>query len=824
MENKTNRENTLEKQNLTNEKELPKKYNPAESEIKWQKFWEENNIYSFDAENPENIYSIDTPPPTVSGKMHLGHAFGNSQQDFIARYKRMKGYNVLQPFGTDDNGLPTKLLIEKLKKLRAGNIGKKEFRELCLKTLNDELKPKYIQDWKRLGISCDFDVNYSTIDPHCQKISQKSFIDLYNQGREYRTEAPAMYCPKCRTAISQVECEDKDIDSFFNDIVFKVDGKELIIATTRPELLPACVAVFYHPTDKRYQHLKGKKAKVPLFDIEVPIMEDERADPEKGTGIVMCCTFGDQTDMEWQKIHKLPIKEAIGRDGKMTALAEKYQGLKIEEARKQIIEDMKSQDLLKSQKPIKHAVNVHERCGTPIEFVHSKQWFIKYLDLKDEMFKWGNTLEWHPSHMKNRFDNWVNGLAWDWCISRQLPFGIPFPVWYCKNCDEIILAKEEDLPVDPIEDKAPVDKCPKCGCTEFIPETDILNTWSTSSLTPTIVKELFKGKPVYQQLIDNPMSLRPQGHDIISFWLFNTVVKSNLHFNMKPWDVCFINGWMLDPKGKKMSKSKGNVIEPKIIIDKYGADALRYMSASCKLGEDLAFPEKDIVTGKKTITKLWNASRFAIMNLQDYTPKEIHFEKLSNTDKWLISKLRDVIKSATEEFDNYEFSKAKAVVDNFFWNTFCDYYLEMVKDKVFNSEAYSQEELESFKFTLYNTLLNILKLFAPFTPFITEEIYQMFFKNFEGEKSIHISKWPEYSDKNRDEKIENAGELAVKIIANVRKYKSDNKMSLNEELSNATITCNAEEKDLILLFEKTIKSTIKIKNIDFKDGDFSVGF
>ena len=298
-------------------KGLPGKYDPQEEEPKIQKFWEEEGINSFDPEDTERaVFSIDTPPPTVSGKMHMGHAFGNSQQDFIARYKRMRGFNVFQPLGTDDNGLPTQTLIQKLKKVDARKIDRKEFRRLCHETLDKELKPKYIADWKRLGISCDYNITYSTIDPHCQRISQKSFIDLYRMGREYRMEAPAMHCPKCETAISQVECEDKEVDSFFNDIIFKVGNENLVIATTRPELLPACVAVFYHPDDKRYQHMKGKKAKVPLFDLEVPILEDERADPEKGTGIVMCCTFGDSTDCDWQKAHHLPIREAIDKSGR----------------------------------------------------------------------------------------------------------------------------------------------------------------------------------------------------------------------------------------------------------------------------------------------------------------------------------------------------------------------------------------------------------------------------------------------------------------------------------------------------------------------------
>ena len=797
--------------------ELPKHYKPEEVEPKWMEFWEKNKTFSFDPnETKKEIFSIDTPPPTVSGKMHMGHAFGNSQQDFIARNKRMCGFNVLQPFGTDDNGLPTKLLVEKEKHVKASMMDRKDFVKLVLDTLETELRPKYIQDWKRLGISCDFDVFYTTINEHCQRISQKSFLDLNKAGRQYRKQAPAMYCPKCQTAISQVECEDEDISSFFNDIVFKVGDKDLIIATTRPELLPACVAVFYHPDDKRYHKYKGKTAKVPLFDFEVPILEDERADPEKGTGIVMCCTFGDQTDCEWQKAHNLPIKEAIGKDGKMTEISGKYEDMKIPEARKTIIDDMKDQRLLISQEPITHAVNVHERCGTPIEFVHSKQWFIKYLDLKEDMLKWGNELNWYPKHMKNRYDNWVKGLQWDWLISRQLPYGIPFPVWYCEDCDEVILAEEKDLPVDPVTDKAPVKECPKCQSTNIVGEKDIINTWATSSLTPTIVKELFKGTPVYDKLSKNPMSLRPQGHDIISFWLFNTVVKSNLHYNINPWNDCFINGWMLDPKGKKMSKSKGNIIEPRDMIEKYSADALRYMAGGSKLGDDLSFPEKELLTGQKFITKFWNASKFAIMHLEDYDLKES--DKLEGFDKWFLSKLNKIIKVSTEFFEKYEYSKTKSEAEIFFWQVLCDNYLEIVKDRLYNPDVRGKEERKAAQYSLYNGVLSCLKLMAPITPFFTEEIYHLYFDKKEKLDSIHLSSWPKVDEKLIDEDIEKAGDVAVEVIAAVRQAKNTAQKSLKEPIKKLTI----ETKENLDDFLEDLKATTKAEVIEFGKADTEV--
>ncbi|MEA3398893.1 MAG: class I tRNA ligase family protein, partial [Patescibacteria group bacterium] len=556
------------------------------------------------------------------------------------------------------------------------------------------------------------------------------------------------------------------------------------------------------------------------FDFEVPILEDDKADPEKGTGLVMCCTFGDQMDMEWQKKHKLPIKEAINKFGKMTDLAGKYSGQKIKDARVHILHDMNELGLLKEQKEISHAVNVHERCGTPIEFIHSKQWFIKYLDLKEDMMKWGEEFTWHPKYMKNRYDNWVKGLAWDWCISRQLPFGIPFPVWYCKDCDEVIIAKEEDLPVDPTIDKAPVDACPKCGCKEFVPENDIINTWATSSLTPTIVTELFKDKPVYKKLKNNPFDFRPQGHDIISFWLFNTVVKSHLHYEMSPWKNAFINGWMLDPKGKKMSKSKGNVVEPREMIKKYSADALRFMSASSTLGEDLPFPEKDIAAGKKTVMKIFNASKFVHIHLEDYDVKtDIAGTNLQAMDKWMLQKLNETITEATEQFDKFHFFKAKASIDKFFWKVLCDNYLEIVKDRLYQPEINGDDLRLSAQATLYHTLLAVLKLYSPFVPFVTEEVYSWHYKQYvvNGDQgaveSIHISSWPKLDVRFNFEQDAKAGDLAIKIISAVRKIKSQEHLSQKHEVLKLTIPCTEEEKSLLETVVEAIKRTISAKEI-----------
>ena len=799
--------------------ELPQHYNAKESEPKWQAFWEKEKIYSFDPKSKAEIYSIDTPPPTVSGKMHLGHAFSYSQQDFVVRFHRMLGKNVFYPFGTDDNGIPTERLIEKTKNVKAFQMKRQEFIKLCLDTLEKELRPKYIEDWKRIGMSCQWDIFYTTINEHCQKISQRSFIELFNMGRAYRKEAPTMWCPECQTGISQVECQDKILDSYFSDIIFKVDGKDLIIATTRPELLAACVAVFYHPDDKRYQKYKGKMAKVPLFDSEVPIMPDERADPEKGTGIVMCCTFGDQTDMEWQKAHSLPIKEAITKDGKMTKLAGKYEGMSIQTARKMILEDLKDARLCIGQEPIKHAVNVHERCGTEIEFLHSKQWFIRYLDLKEDMLKWGNELKWYPEHMKSRYEHWVKGLQWDWLISRQRYFGVPFPIWYCSKCEEVILADEKKLPIDPLKDNPPIKECPKCKSKEFIPEKDVLDTWATSSLTPQLAIELMP-KETQKRLF--PMSLRPQAHDIITFWLFNTVVKSRLHYKVNPWKDVMIAGHAQDPHGKKMSKSKGNVIEPQDVIGKYSADCLRFWAASSRLGDDLPYQEKDLVTGQKFITKLWNASRFAFMHLADYKGEKP--KKLEIVDRWALSKLSRIVKDVTEYFNQYEYFKTKMDTENFFWHSFCDNYMEIIKDRLYNPDRRGKEARISAQYGLYHSLLTILKLIAPIMPHITEELYHAYYKEHEKDKSIHISPWPK-ADKP-DEEAEKIGELVVYAAVHARRAKTEKNLSLKEPLKRLVLAGKIAEKDFELVKDDITAATraekleyIKLKTdskIDFE--------
>ena len=783
-----------------------------EIENKWKKFWEKEKIYKFNSDSKKEIFSVDIPPPTISGSLHMGHAFGDSQQDFFVRYKRMKGFEILAPFGTDDNGLPTLRLIEKIKKVDSRKMKRKDFIELCLKTVKEELIPQFLEDEKRLGTSNDWDLFYSTIDKNSQKIAQWSFLDLHKKGRAYRTNSPALWCTECKTTIAQVELEDKKTESIFYDIAFKSNGKDLIISTTRPEFLPAVVGLFFNPKDKKYQELKGKKAKVPLFNYEIPILTDETCDPEKGTGLMMVCTFGDQEDAEKYKAHKLPLRKLITPDGKLTSIAGKYKGMKIKQAREEIVKDLEKQGFLKAKKKIEHVVNVHERCGTEIEILPYNQWFIKYLDLKKDLIKWGKEIKWYPAYMRHRYDNWVHGLKWDWCISRQIPFGVPFPIWYCEKCEEVILAKEKDLPVYPLEDKPPVKECPKCRSKKFIPEKDIMNTWFTSSMTPTIVKSLVKKTKAYNKIKNKPLSIRRNGHDIITFWDFNTILKSQLHYKISPWKELFINGWMLDPHGKKMSKSRGNGIAPQEVIEKYGADALRYLSATTKLGGDLSFPEKELIAGTRLIKKLLNASKFVFMNMKNFNNKKS--KNLEELDKIFLFHLNLLIKKCTEHFEKYEYSKVKAETEQFFWNHFCDNYLEIVKKRVYQGEG---NKKKSAQHTLYKSLLTILKIFAPIMPFITEEIYQEYFKKTEKDKSIHISKWPEYDSKKPS--MLRTFPLFANVLKKIRQEKSKAKKPMNSEI---ILTLPKKTSEKIKGMLEDLQNVTNAKEI--KQGSFKVEF
>ena len=762
-------------------------YDPSTIEPKWQDQWVENGTYQYaeDIDNPDTAFSIDSPPPTVSGDLHWGHVYGFTLQDFVARFNRMRGQNVFFPFGYDDNGIASERLTEDELNIRHQDYERREFqkytREIC-----QEYETRFTEKMQRLGISIDWEQTYQTISPTVTRTSQLSFIDLYEQGREYRQQAPTIWCPECETAISQVETEDAEHPSHFHDIEFDVvdpnseASSSFVISTTRPELLPACVAVFIHPDDAENEHLVGERARIPLFEHEVPIMADDRVDMETGSGIVMCCTFGDQTDIEWYQAHDLELRIAIDESGTLTDVAEEYSGLSSEAATTAIVDDLRDSGGLQDRRRITHTVNVHERCGTGIEFLVKEQWYCRLLDKTDEYLQAGREMEWYPQKMFTRYKNWIEGLEWDWAISRQRSSGIPFPVWYCMNCDEVIIAEREDLPVDPLSDEPPVTDCPACGHGNFRPENDVFDTWATSSLTPLINAGWGWNSDNQTFELDSPelypFDLRPQGHDIISFWLFHTVVKCYEHTGSVPFDSVMINGMVLDENREKMSKSKGNVIAPDSVIDAYPVDAARYWSAGSAVGDDLPYSEKGLRAGEKLIRKLWNAS-ILVESLTEDAPDSYSLANLRPLDRWLLATLDREISEVTSYLDGREFSKARDSLRSTFWHTFCDDYLEVAKQRI------RENNDQSAKYTLNVALERFLRLFAPILAHITEELYQQLYAR-ESDSSVHQTEWP--TPLGIDADIE-AGKTAMEVVGALRKYKTTRQLSMNARLDHVAV-------------------------------------
>ncbi|MFH1286171.1 MAG: valine--tRNA ligase, partial [Candidatus Magasanikbacteria bacterium] len=783
--------------------DLPQKYNREDSESRIKNFWEQEGIFKFDPKNEKPLYVVDTPPPYVSADhLHSGHIMSYAQAEFIVRYKRMRGFNVFYPMGFDDNGLPTERFVEKKYKIDKSKITKSEFIKICLQ--ETELGSQtYKKLWNDLGISVDWSKTYSSISPIATKVSQWSIIDLHKKGALYRDKAPVLWCPSCRTAIAQADLEDQEEESKMNFINFKsASGQDLTIATTRPELLPACVALYVNPSDKRFKDLIGSKAIVPLFDYEIDIRSSDKVDMETGTGLMMVCTWGDKEDLEKWQVDNLETRSLINEDGTLNELGGKYQSLKLKEARKQILEDLENKGLLIKQEGISHTVSVHERCGTPAEFVQSKQWFIKIADKKDIWLKYGEKLNWYPKFKEKDYELWVNSIKWDWCISRQRYYGVPFPIWYCSECQEPVFAKEEDLPVYPHESQPNIEKCPKCGNKSFVPENDVMDTWATSSCTPFLLRELVDDPKIKEKLF--PTTLRPNAFEIIRTWDFYSIVKSHYHFNTLPFENVMISGHGVDEKGVKFSKRLGNYILPEKIIAEYGADALRYWATGATLGKNLRFSIEEIKKGLKTATKLWNVARFITMSL-DEVSLDLIDKDLEPADVWIINELNKTQKEVTKAFDEYTYAKAKDELDIFFWSKFADYYVEFIKYRIFGDD---QNSKKSAQLTLLNVFLAVLKMYAPILPFITEEIYLSVYKNTEKSKSIHISNWPNTIETKTDLDISDFGE-AITAINEIRKYKSENNISLGKELDEYKLKTKVD----LDKYGEFVKKAIRVKEI-----------
>jgi valyl-tRNA synthetase len=771
---------------------MDKRYEHKDYEAKIRSKWDQEKTYAQEQhEGP--MWSIDTPPPTVSGNLHIGHIFSYTQTDIVARYKRMRGFSVYYPFGFDDNGLPTERYIEKKCNVYAPTIGRSAFIDLCLKETH-EAEQQFMDLWQRMGLSVNWEHCYSTISPQTRKISQQSFIELVNKGYIYRKHEPALYCTTCRTSVAQAELDDHQEASFFNDIVFKDEqGNPLIIGTTRPELLYSCVALLYHPQDERYQHLAGKQAQVPLAGHMVPILADDLVSMEKGTGLVMCCTFGDKTDILWFKKHNLPYKQSIGFDGKWTADTGSLAGLKVADARTRVVQELEAHKALINRRPIEHSVSLHERCKKPIEYLMLKQWFLNILDYKQEFIALAEQISWYPAFMKARYVDWVQNLNWDWCLSRQRFFGIPFPVWHVEGTDKFLLPPVSALPIDPQETAYPGEVPAEFAGRKLIADTDVMDTWNTSSLTPYICYQMLNLNPQDADLFSDaaaqkfiPMSMRPQAHDIIRTWAFYTIVKSWMHNKQIPWSSIVISGHVLADAKEKLSKSKGNAsLSPENLLQTYSADTVRYWTASGNLGQDVAFSDNQLKIGTRLVTKLWNAFRFIYEHTQevDVAAKVT----LSVEHQWLVHEASATYTSYEHYLEKNEFGLALKSAEEFFWQHFCDNFLELVKDQLFNPDAYDAARVAATRWTLAHVGLRILQWFAPYMPFVTETLYEAMYKSKVGIASLHATKFLSVQQDHIFPRSVEIMNVLLAIVAQVRKLKTEQQLALNYQLASLTI-------------------------------------
>ena len=757
---------------------MEKRYNAAAGERQMQEFWKREEIYRFDPNTGGELYSIDTPPPTVSGSLHIGHLFSYTQAEMIARFHRMQGRNVFYPFGFDDNGLPTERLVERDEHVRATSLPRGEFIDMC-RSITKKYEDEFRQFWDSLGFSVDWSLTYRTVSEDVQKISQAHFLDLARRGKAYAKESPVLWCTECRTSIAQAELDTADAESDFIYIPFQAGEEELQVATTRPELLYGCVCLFVHPDDMQCRGHIGKRVKVPLYGHEIPVLADDKVGVDKGTGIVMCATFGDAADAQWYTEHQLPYRRVILPEGRIDGAVPYIGGLGIRAARREIIRLLEEHGLLLKAEHITHTLGTHERCGTPIEIIPSRQWYIDILSGKEQFLKAGDEISWYPANMKNRYIAWVENLKWDWCISRQRYFGVPFPVWYCEACGKPAFAREEQLPVNPLEE-AYEGMC-ECGCRKYIPESAVLDTWATSSLTPQINERLG------MELL--PMSMRTHAHEIIRTWTFYTIVRSLYHTGKLPWKDLMICGFVLAKKGEKISKSKGNdALDPKRLIQAHSADVLRYWTAGARLGTDTFFSADELGIPQRFITKLWNASKFAISHLADFEPDGP--VELLPIDRWMMERVKQTAMNASKLMAEYEIGAARHEIDELFWRDFCDHYIELVKARLYEPDIHGIECRHSGQHALYYALLNILKLYAVYVPHITEYIYQAFFRRFEGTLSIHLTRWVKAEE--IDDALIRFGTIVEGAMADMRKYKAERNLSVRAPMEALDI--NMEQR------------------------------
>jgi valyl-tRNA synthetase len=743
--------------------QLPKTYDFAEVEGRWRSRWHDEDFY-FDRHSKKPRFIIDTPPPYPTGNFHIGNALNWCYIDFFARFKRMRGFNVMFPQGWDCHGLPTEVKVEEINRITKNDVSREEFRRMCreLTSKNIELMR---QTLKAMAFSVDWSNEYITMNPEYFKKTQLSFLRMLSSGYIYQSEHPVNFCTRCETAIAFAEVAYDERSTRLN--YFDFDGVE--IATTRPELLAACVAVAVHPNDQRYHGLKGKTLQVPIFHHPVPVVQDEAVDPAFGSGAVMICTFGDKQDVHWWKQHNLSLRKAIDRRGRMTALAKNYEGMTSAECRSAILADMKEQKILKKQEDLNQRVGACWRCKTPIEILSERQWFVKIKP--DEILDAAHQITWYPEHMLRRMENWVEQMEWDWCISRQRIFATPIPVWFCRKCGEMVVADEKDLPVDPTL-KKPDCPCPRCKSNEFAAEEDVLDTWMDSSISVLNVTGWDgSGTPALF-----PAQIRPQGHDIIRTWAFYTILRAVALTKTRPWDQILVNGMVLGEDGFKMSKSRGNIIVPEEILSKYGADALRQWAAmGAATGSDIMFNWNDVIAASRFQTKMWNIARFVMLQMdKEGVDKEAPVTSLA--DRWLLTRLSDTVAKVTEAMEQYQFDTALKAIREFAWEVLADDYIELVKGRLYAKDA----SRKSACLVLHSAYDAICRMLAPFTPYFAEECY-----TYLNTGSVHKQPWVGFT--YDDPQARREGDILSKVVAGLRKFKHDSGLALNAPLNRVTI-------------------------------------
>ena len=848
--------------------QVPQKPTVDGLEAKWSQRWETDGVYRFDrTATRDQVFSIDTPPPTVSGSLHMGHVFSYTHTDTIARYRRMAGDEVFYPMGWDDNGLPTERRVQNYFGVRCDPtlpydenflppsdggdakaveargelaISRRNFIDLChVLTATDEHAFEAL--WRQLGLSVDWSMTYATIDERCQRVAQRAFLENLERGEAYQIEAPSLWDVTFGTAVAQAELEDRERPGAYHRISFRRTNSagpanSVEIETTRPELLAACVALVAHPDDERYQPLFGTTVTTPLFGVEVPVLAHKLAEPDKGTGIAMICTFGDTTDVTWWRELELPVRAIVDRRGRVVierppaiatpaglAAYERIAGKTMFSARAESVAMLgETSELIGEPRNITHAVKFFEKGDRPLEIVTSRQWYIRNggrdEELRDALIDRGSEMTWHPPYMQSRYTNWIEGLNGDWLISRQRYFGVPIPLWYPLDdagepvWERPLVPDDRALPVDPSSDApAGFDDSARGAPGGFIGDHDVMDTWATSSLTPQIACGWSEDADLWERTY--PMDMRPQAHDIIRTWLFSTAVRSHLAHGAAPWRHCALSGWILDPDRKKMSKSKGNVVTPTDLLDTYGADAVRYWAANGRPGTDTAFDEGQMKIGRRLAIKLLNAAKFALTLAGDAADEggSRPDEPVSNAlDAALLAGLADLVRATTDAFGLFDYARALERTEQFFWQ-FTDNYIELVKGRAHGGRG--AEAAADAHRTLTVALDTLLRLFAPFLPFVTEEIWSWW-----RDGSIHAAGWPSAEDLTALASSDHSGALSVTaaVLSEVRRAKTEAKRSLRVPADHVTVTASAADIALLELTRNDLVDAGRIGDLSLR--------